>query len=395
MIVRKTTAEEAQRVNELFAIAFETPLTKCPADPDNDRIHHWAAYTDDGAEMMSNITISDFQIHFDGSSCKMGGIGGVASLPQYRRMGGIRGCFEMALPDMYETGYEFSYLYPFSTAYYRKFGYECCVQKYLATIQLSLLNPLPVDGTFRMAELSKPMGDAIIQIDRIWESKYNMMVQHQDSDYGWTEKCNPAVTQEFTYVYYSSNGTPKGYTTFVKADQPDGRNLVCRRFCFLDSEGFRGLMHLFRSLASDHRFVKIPMPSNTAMQYLMPEWSLGAASWHVQPAGMVRVVNVENVLKKAKYIGSGTIAIQIHDPQIQQNNRCFGIVFDNGRAVSVTVCEAQPDIILSIPTFSALISGVSDFAEAALWMDGLELLNENAPCSQVFYRKNLMISDYF
>lgn len=394
MIVRKTTPADAQRVNELFAIAFETPLTKCPADPENERIHHWAAFTDD-MEMMSTLTISDFQIRFDDHSCKMGGIGGVATLPQYRRMGGIRKCFEEALPDMYESGYVFSYLYPFSTNYYRKFGYECCVQKYLTTIQLSLLNPNPVNGTFRMSEANLPMTEAIQEIDRVWERKYNMMVQHQDSDYGWTEKCNPAVTQEFTYVYYSADGSSKGYTTFYKADQPDGRNLVCRRFCFLDAEGFRGLMHLFRSLSSDHRFVKIPLPADTALQYLMPEWSLGAASWQVQPAGMVRVVNVENVLKKAKYIGGGTITIRIHDEQIPQNNRSFSVVFEDGQAVSVCPCDDQPDISMTIPTFSALICGVSNFSEAALWMNGLEIHNENAPFCQVFYRKGLMISDYF
>ena len=81
--------------------------------------------------MMSTFTVSDFTVQFDGSPCQLGGIGGVATLPQYRRRGGIRACFREALPDMYGSGYDFSYLYPFSTAYYRKFGYENCVQKYV------------------------------------------------------------------------------------------------------------------------------------------------------------------------------------------------------------------------------------------------------------------------
>ena len=109
MIVRKTALEEARRVNELFAICFEMPYTNCPADPEKDDATHWAAFDEDG-EMMSTFTVSDFTVQFDGSPCKMGGIGGVATLPQYRRRGGIRACFREALPDMYGSGYDFSYL---------------------------------------------------------------------------------------------------------------------------------------------------------------------------------------------------------------------------------------------------------------------------------------------
>lgn len=75
MIVRKTALEEARRVNELFAICFEMPYTNCPADPEKDDAAHWAAFDEDG-EMMSTFTVSDFTVQFDGSPCKMGGIGG-------------------------------------------------------------------------------------------------------------------------------------------------------------------------------------------------------------------------------------------------------------------------------------------------------------------------------
>ena len=293
MIVRKTALEEARRVNELFAICFEMPYTNCPADPEKDDATHWAAFDEDG-EMMSTFTVSDFTVQFDGSPCKMGGIGGVATLPQYRRRGGIRACFREALPDMYGSGYDFSYLYPFSTAYYRKFGYENCVQKYGWTVDLSLLNPPKEGGSFRLAEKGCPMTAEIRALDAIWESHYNMMVLHGDEDYDWTRKCDPAVKQDFTYVCFDAAGKPNAYTTFRLANEPDGRNLVCSRFCFADKGGFDELMRLFKSLSSDHRFVKFSTPANPAMQYFMPEWSLGAVSWSVQSAGMVRVVNVKS-----------------------------------------------------------------------------------------------------
>lgn len=393
MILRKTALEEARRVNELFAICFEMPYTNCPADPEKDDATHWAAFDEDG-EMMSTFTVSDFTVQFDGSPCKMGGIGGVATLPQYRRRGGIRACFREALPDMYGSGYDFSYLYPFSTAYYRKFGYENCVQKYGWTVDLSLLNPPKEGGSFRLAEKGCPMTAEIRALDAIWESHYNMMVLHGDEDYDWTRKCDPAVKQDFTYVCFDAAGKPNAYTTFRLANEPDGRNLVCSRFCFADKGGFDELMRLYKSLSSDHRFVKFSTPANPAMQYFMPEWSLGAVSWSVQSAGMVRAVNVKSVLEKARYIGSGTVCVAVQDSQIPENNDSFAVTFADGRAESVTR-GGEADVVMTVPTFSALIAGVWDFAEARGALPGLEVKRENPCLNQVFFRKPLMIADYF
>lgn len=393
-MIRELTPEEAVRAQELFAIAFEQPMER-PAQPDDGGLRRWAAFDDGTGEMMSTLCVTDFDLNFDGRTCKMGGIGGVATLPQFRRRGGIRECFQAMLPALYAKGYDFSYLYPFSTGYYRKFGYECCVQKYHAAVDLGLLAPKKTDGVLRLAESGNPMTEAIRAVDAAWEGRYNMMVRHREEDYKWTREQDPAVKQAFTYVYFAPDGTPKAYTTFTKEDQSDGRNLVCSRFFFTGREGFWGLMGLFKSLSSDHRLVKLTLPVQAAMQYLMPEWSMGAVSWSVQPAGMVRVVNVESVLKKAAYIGDGGLTLQIRDPQIAENNRSFHLYFKEGRADRVEDAQLNPDVVLSISAFSALISGVCDFSDAVEWMDGVEMRRQADALPRVFYPKPLMIADYF
>lgn len=395
MIIRKTSPEEVLRANELFAIAFEQAMEReAAARPDDKGVCRWSAFDGGTEEMMSTFTVTGFTVRFDGHACKMGGIGGVATLPQYRRRGGIRGCFQAALPDMYASGYDFSYLYPFSTAYYRQFGYECCVRKLFISVRLGLLAPQKFDGTLRLAEAGNAMMEAIRAVDACWEGKYNMMVQHRTEDYKWTEKQDPAVRQEFTYVCFAPDGTPKAYTSFTKEDQSDGRNLVCSRFCFVDREGFCGLMSLFKSLSADHALVKFSLPAAEAMQYLFPEWSMGAAVCSLQPAGMVRVINAESVLKKAAYVGSGSVVLRIRDPQIPENDRTFAVRFSQGKAVSVEETPEEADAVLSIAAFSALITGVCDFRDAAEWMDGLEV-RRPAVLPQVFYRKPLMIVDPF
>lgn len=394
MFVRRAVPQDQARIDELFAIAFERPLKRGPPREETRPIRSWAAFTDEG-QMMSTFSVTDFQIQFDGTPCRMAAVGGVATLPQYRRRGGVRACFQAALPELYEDGYLFSYLYPFSTEYYRKFGYESCVQTLLTTVDLQLLQPQPVTGSIHLAEGSNPMEAHIRTIDKIWESRFNMMVVHADQDYDFLNQCDPAASQEFTYVYLSGDGTPKAYTTFVKTDQRDGRNLVCTWFCFTDKEGFHGLMNLFKSLSADHKYVKFVLPNIPAMQYLCPEWSLGAIHWTLQPAGMVRVINVQSVLEQARYQGSGRAVLEIRDRQIPQNNRRFAVTFENGNASSVVPDQGCADAVLDIAAFSALMAGVWDFDETKHWMGGLEIQSHNPCLGQVFYRKPMMLADYF
>ena len=396
MIVRKTKKEENQRINELFAIAFELSASDGPAEEEEgENIHHWAAFEDKTGAMMSTFTISDYQIQFDGAHCKMGGIGGVATLPEYRRMGGIRGCFEQALPDMYQEQYDFSYLYPFSTAYYRKFGYECCVQKMMVSIELIKCGKINIAGKYVLCESNHNMKDEIRMIYNQWAEKYNMMVIRKEKDFDWINKFEPAKTLEFTYVYFDKNQTAKAYTTFKKVDEEDGRNLVCSRICFSDREGFQGLLALFQSLSSDHIYVKFSLPAKEMMEYLFPEWAMGAISCTIQNAGMLRVVNVESVLKKAKYQGSGTVVLEIEDRFIKENTAVYTVQFENDRAVSVKKGGKDPDLVLTISTFSILIAGVASFEEAEEWISDMMVIKNKEQLRKVFYKKPMMITDYF
>lgn len=158
MIIRKTRPEEGKRVNTLFAIAFEQPMENGPGEKPG--VTNWGAFEED--TMFSTFAVTDFTQFFDGNQVKMGGIGGVATLPSHRRKGGIRGIFQAALTDMYENGCDFSYLYPFSTAYYRKFGYENCVNRSFVTVDLGLLSPRKAETVSVLAELGINAFSALI-----------------------------------------------------------------------------------------------------------------------------------------------------------------------------------------------------------------------------------------
>ena len=163
----------------------------------------------------------------------------------------------------------------------------------------------------------------------------------------------------------------------------------------MNREGFYALLSVFQSLAADHRFAAFSLPADPALPYLMGEWSLGAAHFSRQPAGMVRIVNVKEVLRRAAYRGNGKLRLGIRDQLIPENDGVFDLRFENGRAVCVEKRSETPDVVLSISSFSALIAGVCDFDGARDWMDGVRVLTPDAPFGGVFYRKSMTISEYF
>ena len=397
MIIRKARSEDKQQIREISAICFEYALRPEPTDskPEEEHYFRWAALTDDEKTVMGTLTVNDYLVNFDGNTCRMGGIGGVATLPQYRRQGCIRSCFNAALQDMYSDGYILSYLYPFSTAYYRKFGYESCIQKQFLTVQLSTLKPDSVTGEFRMNHPRAPLTEAIRCIDRCWEQTFNMMVQHNENYYDWTRECIPAERMEYTYVYYAADGTPKAYTTFRPERLPESRHLNCSRFFFADREGFHGLMELFKSMAADHKTVTFVLPAVPAMQYLLSELALESVDCVCKTTGMVRVINVKKALEMTKYRGSGRISIEITDAQIAENNHTYTIDFADGRAVSVTTTGNSADVKMDITAFSALLLGAAEFDDACSCFTGIRVLNEDACYNQVFYNKKMLITDGF
>lgn len=408
MIIRKIKPEELKRTLELFAIAFEfsDDITKSAGEVYEETVRNpksredafwgerWAAFEDDDHTMMCYFIDQPFPVQFDGSIYTMTGIGGVATLPQYRRRGGIRGCFEAALPDMYENGVTFSCLYPFSTAYYRKFGYEMGCECLQYHVRLNSMKHFEVGGHSSLVEPGHLMLEEIMQVYRVWQNKYNMMVANEDYEFAWVGKSNPVKDQIFTYVYQSTDGEPMGYLSVKQSMEPDGRNLRCTRFCFTCLEGLKGLLNILIALGSDHAYATLEVPGDCDLTLIFPEWA-GAVTLKRYWPSMVRVINVEKVLSGARYKGDGSLTVGITDGQIPQNNGAFTVAFQDGRAVSVEKdASRSPDITMGINEFSRLIIGTCDSASLP-FMENVTVRSASSCIDQVFYKKPNLITEYF
>lgn len=403
MIVRKIRPEEYKRCQELCALAFEYPMKDADLSPEAllnrvkreprsmQDVHwdsQWAAFEEDGRTMMATFTVVPWTANFDGHAVAMGGIGGVASLPQYRRSGAIRGCFAAALRDMYDGGTLLSYLYPFSTAFYRKFGYELGCDQARWRLKLSGMPTLELSGRWRLSEPDNTLIDDIRAVDAAREGRYNCMVFAGDTEYLYLRE-NPFVTKQYTYVYYDAEGRPRAHLTAV----PGGGELQCPRFVFNDREGFLGLLALLVRLSADHSHATLYLPTDVDLRGVLPEWSFGNVERAIEQRGMVRAVNVEGLLRLARTRGEGNLKIGVEDPMIPENTGCFELSFAPGQSNAVRRVSASPDIALTIQDFSRLIVGCRDLDPE--WLPEVRLNCEKAAADRVFYEKPVFISQYF
>lgn len=415
MIVRKIKEIEIKRTDELFSVAFEmkSNITESAEevaarlrDRPEGRMQHyfrekWAAFEDDNQTMMAFIGATPYQVQFDGHLCTMTGIGGVSSLAQYRRHGAVRQCFNQCLRDSYDAGVELSALYPFSTAYYRKFGYEINASFTRYSIAMRAIPPFDKKGSVQLMEQGNLTKEAQ-EIYNSFRQGYNLMALHEDMDDLWMQKADPARDQQYTYVYFSVDHRPKGLMTFTKeriGDPPVMADLRfkmnCSRFWFTDMEGFCGLLNHCLAFSSYYETVVFDLPDVINPIAYLPEWALYRCQREQYFKGMVRVINVSKVLTMAKYHGSGTFAVKIDDPALSENTHTFCVRFVDGKAETVTVDdEAKPDAALSIGDFSRFILGTHSpeelrFVENAKFYAPLEKIG------QIFYRKPIYISEYF
>jgi len=410
MIVRKIHENEYKRVRQLCSLAFEYTdraielpsiemLRQATASPRRRQEVYWdsqwAAFDDDNRTMMSTMTLVPYNAHFDGHKVSMIGIGGVATLPQYRRQGGIRACFGKALPDMYERGAAFSYLYPFSTAFYRKFGYELACERNVYKLQLSGMPSFEVAGSFHLLEPGANLKKDLQKVHRDFENRYNLMVYDEDIEYNWVDACDPFLQQEYTYVYRSVNGTPKGAVTYKPIIDDGDRTLDCSTsVVFSDLEGFQAIIHLLKRLQADHSHILISLPTDVELGALLPEWSFGYIQCKKVANGMVRVINAQQVLQLARMRGTGELIIELKDEQIAKNNGRFRVTFEDGVTTSVELTEADWDISLTIQDFSRMICGRYDISDL-LWLPDVQLNCAPEKAAQLFYRKPMHITRYF
>lgn len=409
MEVRKITKEEFSTARRLCYTAFEMNIDgkrtweesvrqslESPVNrTQRDYLNKWAAFSESG-KMLCTVSLVRFKANFDGQLVGMSGVADVSSLPEGRGTGALREVFRAALQEMFEEGNTLSYLYPFSGAYYRQYGYEYGAKVLEWRIRTDQLPKVEAPGKCVFWE-DCPMED----YQRVYErymQRYNLAVQREEIDWRnclW--RYDPYADGVFSYLYYSDAGEPLAYIIYGSEMQDEMKSLCAREFAFANIEGLMGLMSFLRSNMAFYHFVRIPLPLDMDFSLMLTELSM-RRPYHSHAVfgamGMVRVVDVRRALEQAAYRGEGEVSLKIEDAMLPQNSGVWHVRYRDGRADLVEqMPEGDCDAQMDISSFSkCLVAGVT--------LESLPLLRAklySAPekLSGIFYPKCTLIFDRF
>ncbi len=355
------------------------------------------AFSDDEETLYSMMLSIPYRVDYDSNDVMMSGIGNVATLPPYRRKGGIRECFKYLFPILKENNFPLSFLYPFNFAYYRQFGYEVSSATKTYTIDFKGLTGFNTDGE---SEFLTPESDhqIIHEIFTKMYQNYNLASKREKHNYNYFYERNTYKDNRYAYIYKDKNGTPKGYMMFKK-EIIDGKTIMdCvpsfpskNDFVFVDTEGLMGLLDLAFSFRANYDSIRIKLPENIMITDIAN--SNFVTSTH-EYLGMVRVIDAEKILKISKYKGSGSAKIKINDKYVDDNNATFYITFENGKCTDIKKTTEDFDVEMDIATFSSLIVGTYHSIKDCLRLD-LNIKANSENLDKIFYYKPTMVLDLF
>jgi predicted acetyltransferase len=395
MEIRRIRPEEEIAKSKIQSIAFlfsrdfsKPPESAEPFQTDYDTGR--AAFNDEG-KMCSCLDLIPFDIRFDGRTVKMGGIGGVASLPEERQRRYIRSIFEYVMAEMYEKDYTFSYLYPFSHQYYRKFGYELNMTLRSYSIGASSLRHFEQTGRMELNT-----GEDPVEVKRIYDefiSDKNLAVVRTDKLWKRFLEKDPYRDNVYLYVWHDSSDEARGYVQFHTEKSSAARhNLRIHELIWLDRAALTGILGFLHRLSAQVDKILWRSPEFLNLLTLFPEPY--DVAQEIITYGMSRIVNAEKALQAMSApSGSGEATIAVNDDFFPANTGNYKLSWEGGRhAVSRT--QSPPDISCDIQTLSQLVTGYSTVGELAF--AGRAVVHGNkAALSQAFPKKPLFINNYF
>ncbi len=359
MIIRPITPPDAAQHNMVMSQAFickikPEELNEFPTTP------LIAAFADDNSTLIAQLEINDMKSRFCGNQLKCVGIGGVATKPEFRRAGAVRKLFD----HVFEQDWDISILYPFSSSYYRKFGYETASLGLRAFTDFTELSH--IERSFNVELFDGSQIDELLKLYNKTFKDYNLSFIRTDSRY-FSDK--PYETTNYTYMWKDSDGEYKSFATYFVDREKSC--VIVNEIGFTDRESMLGILGFLRCYDGNHKsisFTNLPIDSPLINVF----GNICRVSMTCYNMGAVRVINVENVLKSKLWPDEhGSFILRCNDT-IARNNKTFEVEYQNGNC-SVTTTDKSPDVILDPPSASKiLLTGFDGKSDMLSFVEGAE-----------------------
>ena len=165
---------------------------------------------------------------------------GVSTLPEYRMEGCIREIFLKLLPHAFANGEVISTLYPFSHAFYRRFGYETVCWKSVYEFAPDVLKSYAFRGNAKLWKQGDSVGDWTGLYNR-FASSWNLAICRDDKRMEDHLKGEYYKDRKFCYLLYEGN-EPVAYLIFQDIRHDPQAILEVQDLAWAGPKGFQAIL---------------------------------------------------------------------------------------------------------------------------------------------------------
>ncbi len=389
MEVRLLKENEQIRAAEIAVISFHMRVENLESvenDWGQGTYLHWGAFDDDGT-LMAHMLNNQYESWLDGTLVRNGGIGAVSTLPEYRTDGAVREIFRKLIPAAYADGEVISTLYPFSHAFYRKFGYETVCWKNVYEFSPAVLRGYVFGGKVRQWKTGDPVGEWT-KLYNAFASSFNLAISRDDARMGKHLEGVFYKDRKFGYMLWE-DGRPVAYLIFQDIRHDPQAILEVQDLAWDGLAGFRAILGFLSRFSADYGTIRLFLPRNIELLSLIRSPLAYDIQKTTDQAYMIRVINAVKALEAIRKPEGCSFVIRISDEMIQENNGTWKVT-----AGGVSPTEEEPDLCVSERALGQLVCGAVSLAEAEYREDTAVQKNREM-LEKVFIRKPILVEDHF
>ncbi|MGC4379290.1 GNAT family N-acetyltransferase [Fictibacillus sp. Mic-4] len=276
-------------------------------------------YFNDEGKLMAKLHLLSFKMYLGGNVMPMGGVAGVATWPEFRRSGHVKGLLYHALKAMKENGQAISMLHPFSVKFYRKYGWECtCDYKKYEIKKEQFPQTVTVKG--KVGRITKKDVEMLHAVYEQFAKVYNGSLKRSDV---WWERL---IDDENIVVYKNEENEPTGYLIYSIKE----KTFKIDEFVYLDFMSWNGLWRFIGNHDSMIDLVTMIVPVDDQTGYYLSDPKIKQEQYAYF---MGRIVDVKNVLEQYPFDCSEDrhLFLHVHDEFAEWNAGTYLVSVKEGR----------------------------------------------------------------
>ena len=368
MIIRRLKENEHGVLDAIQSIAYGGSNNVRESEKNPLKSEVWGAFDDDGI-CMATVFTPEYKSWYFGKNVACVGIGGVATLPEYRRRGAVREIFNEIFRQAAERDWAVSYLYPFSFDYYRQFGYEMVFKKYKMVFPMKALAKFSRTTDVKLYSFKNPeMKKDILEVYNAFAKTHRTMFVRGENTRAYSD--DPYASRRWTYVHYTGD-TPDALATIRLED--DG--LTIRELCYTSRDALcsmLGFLRAFDGQAFELRFTDLP--DTRDLDAVIGEYV--DVEYYSEASGMARIILLEKLLKKTAYpLEHGCFRLRCDDT-LEWNRGVWDVHYGDGLIrVEKLPYDSEYDISASIQSLARLMLCGGYTAESAAYLPDVDVKN--------------------